>query len=80
MFIELTLTRLLTRLANTLDVLRLYGAWCVQSRFSPISLLPYGMHPARPLCPWDSPGKNIGMGCRALLQGIFQTQGSNSLF
>ena len=26
----------------------------------------------------DSPGKNIGMGCHALLQGIFLTQGSNS--
>ena len=29
------------------------------------------------LCPWDSPGKNTGVGCRALLQGIFLTQGSN---
>ena len=25
----------------------------------------------------DSPGKNIGTGCHALLQGIFPTQGSN---
>ena len=25
----------------------------------------------------DSPGKNTGMGCHALLQGIFLTQGSN---
>ena len=23
---------------------------------------------------WDSPGKNIGVGCHALLQGIFPTQ------
>ena len=29
------------------------------------------------LCPWDSPGKNTGVGCHALLQGIFPTQGSN---
>ena len=29
------------------------------------------------LCPWDSPGKNTGVGCRFLLQGIFPTQGSN---
>ena len=29
------------------------------------------------LCPWDSPGKNTGVGCHSLLQGIFQTQGSN---
>ena len=26
------------------------------------------------LCPWDSPGKNPGAGCYALLQGIFLTQ------
>ena len=30
--------------------------------------------PAKLLCPRDSPGKNIGVGCHALLQGIFQTQ------
>ena len=29
------------------------------------------------LCPWDSPGKNTGVGCYALLQGFFPTQGSN---
>ena len=27
------------------------------------------------LCPWDSPGKDTGMGCHALLQEIFLTQG-----
>ena len=26
--------------------------------------------------PWDSPGKNTGVGCRFLLQGIFLTQES----
>ena len=25
----------------------------------------------------DSPGKNVGVGCHTLLQGIFPTQGSN---
>ena len=29
------------------------------------------------LCSWDSPGKNTGVGCHSLLQGIFLTQGSN---
>jgi len=29
------------------------------------------------LCPWNSPGKNTGVGSRSLLQGIFLTQGSN---
>ena len=31
--------------------------------------------PSRLLCPWDSPGKNTRVGCHALLQGIFPTQG-----
>ena len=26
---------------------------------------------------WDSPGKNTGMGCHVLLQGIFLIQGLN---
>ena len=41
------------------------------------SLWPYGLGPARLLCPWDSPGTNTGVGCHFLLQGIFPTQGSN---
>ena len=32
----------------------------------------------RLLGPWDVPGKNTGVGCHSLLQGIFWTQGSNS--
>ena len=28
-------------------------------------------------CPWDFPGKDTGVGCHSLLQGIFPTQGSN---
>ena len=32
----------------------------------------------RLLCPWGSPGKNTGVGCHALLQGIFLTQGLKS--
>ena len=41
------------------------------------SLQPYGLQPARLLCPWNSPGKNTGVGCYVLFQGIFLTQGSN---
>ena len=33
--------------------------------------------PTRLLCPWDSLGKNTRVGCHALLQGIFPTQGLN---
>ena len=29
----------------------------------------------RLLCSWNSPGKNTGVGCHSLLQGIFLTQG-----
>ena len=36
-----------------------------------------GLQPARFLCPWDSVGKNTGVGCHFLLQGIFPTQGLN---
>ena len=38
---------------------------------------PYGPQAPKLLCPWDSPGKNSGVGCHFLLQGIFPTQGSN---
>ena len=31
----------------------------------------------RLLCPWEFSGKNIGVGCHFLLQGILPTQGSN---
>ena len=33
--------------------------------------------PARVFCPWDFPGKNTGVGCHFLLQGIFLAQESN---
>ena len=36
---------------------------------------PYGLQPARLLCPWDSPGKNIRVGCHALLQGNLSNPG-----
>ena len=35
------------------------------------------MWPTKLLSPWDSPGKNTGVGCHSLLQGIFPTQGLN---
>ena len=41
------------------------------------SLQPHGLKPARLHCPWNFPGKNTGMGCHFLLQGIFLTQRSN---
>ena len=41
------------------------------------SLRPHELHPARLLCPWNSPGKNTGVGCCSLLQRIFSTQELN---
>ena len=41
------------------------------------SFRPHGLQPTRLLCPWDSPGKNTGVGCHALLHGLFPTQGLN---
>ena len=35
------------------------------------------LQPSKLLCPWDSPGKSTGVGCHALLQEIFPTQGLN---
>ena len=43
------------------------------------SLQPRGLQPARLLCPWDSPGKNTGVGSLSLLQGIFPIQGLSPL-
>ena len=39
------------------------------------SVGPYGLLGS--LFPWDFPGKNTGVGCHALFQGIFLTQGPN---
>ena len=51
---------------------------CMQSHLTVSdSLQPYGQVPARLCCPWDSPGNHTEVGCRALLQGVFPTQGSN---
>ena len=41
------------------------------------SLRPYGLWPTRLLCLWDFPGKNTGLDCCFLPQGIFSTQESN---
>ena len=51
---------------------------CVLNWFSLVWLFAtYVLQPTRLLCPWDSSGKNTGVGCHALLQGIFLTQRLN---
>ena len=41
------------------------------------SLWLHGPQSTRLLSPWNSPGKNTGVGSHSLLQGIFLTQGLN---
>ena len=50
---------------------------CAKSLHLPLTLRPHGLKFSRLICSWDSPGKNAGVGCHALLQGIFLTQRSN---
>ena len=74
--------------AHPLDTLQLVkaplkvvlGCACVQVCAQLCSTLcdPMDCSPASLLCPWDFPGKNTGMGCCALFQGIFPTQGLNT--
>ena len=46
---------------------------CMLSRFSRVQFFAtHGLQPSRLLCPRDSPGKNTGVGCRALFQGSSQ--------
>ena len=50
---------------------------CAQSLSRVRSWWPRGLQPTRLLCPRKSPGKNTGVGCHALLQGVFPNQGLN---
>ena len=51
---------------------------CMLSRFSRVSLRPHGLYsPPHSSVHGDSSGKSTGVGCHALLQGIFLTQGLN---
>ena len=53
------------------------GKWKWSHSVVSNSLGHHGPQSTRPLHPWDFPGKNTGVGCHFLLQGIFPTQGLN---
>ena len=53
------------------------GHLCLVGQSCPTLCDPMGCRPPRSSVHGDSPGKNTGVGCQALLQGIFPTQGSN---
>ena len=50
---------------------------CLVAKLCSTLLGSRGLQPARLHCPWDFLGKNTGVGCHFLLQGIFSTQESN---
>ena len=54
----------------------MYCCCCLVIKSCPTLCDPMDCSP-RLLCPWDSPGKNTGVGYHVLLQGIFLTQGWN---
>ena len=39
-----------------------------------LTLWPFELYPSKFLCPWDLPGKNTGVDCHFLLQGVFPSQ------
>ena len=51
---------------------------CLVSKLCPTVCTPMGCSPARLFCPWDFLGKQTGVVCHFLLQGIFLTQGLNA--
>ena len=48
---------------------------CAVARIMSPLLQPHGLGLTRLLHPWNSPGKNTGVGCHFLLQGIFRDPG-----
>ena len=62
---------------DTVKVRSLFVSYIVVAKSCLTLLQPHGLQPTRLHCPWDSPGKNTGVGCHFLFQGIFQTHGSN---
>ena len=67
---------LLIACARSISQLRpLYRVCLLSCSVVSDSLQPYGLLSAKLLCPWDFQGKNTGVGCHALPQGLFPTQG-----
>ena len=65
---------------NETVISSVWGYMCVRSSHSVTSnsvTHPMDCSPPRLLCSWDFPGKNTGMGCHFLLQGILPTQRLN---
>ena len=59
----------------TMDVFVPHATLCLVTQSCPT--LQTWAAPTSLLCPWNFPGKNTGVGCHFLLQGISPTQGLN---
>ena len=57
-------------LVRNLSVASDIAAAAAKSLQSCPTVQPYRRQPTRLLCPWDSPGKNTGVGCHFLLQCV----------
>ena len=67
-----------SRAGDTMGTRHFHGCVCVCEHTRAVSqscltLWPHRLKPAKLLCPWNFPGKNIRAGCHFLLQGIFPT-------
>ena len=56
-----------------LNLIENYGLLTLLALNKCDSLWPHGLQLARFLCPWNFPGRNSGVGCHSLFQGIFPT-------
>ena len=61
----------------TAHLYTLLACMCAKSLQSCLTIILLTIGTVSLLCPRDSPGRNTGVGCHALLQGIFLTKGSN---
>ena len=63
--------------SETVDIVNDYQVLCLVAQSCLTLCNPRDCSPPGSSVHGDSPGKNIGVGCHALLQRIFPTQGSN---
>ena len=67
---------LVHRILNYLNISFMLVCMCGCPVMSNLMQL-HGLEISRLLCSWNFPGKNTGVGCHFLLQGLFLTLGSN---
>jgi len=67
-----------TNILSTYWVLGCCAVLCLVTQSCPTLCDPMDCSPPGSSVRGDSPGKNTGVGCPALLQGVFPTQGLNS--